>query len=174
MELSEDEKLHYIDHILTKEFLPHIGTDPVHCTKKGYFLCLMIRRLLMVHVGLRPFDDRDHLQNKRYYFAGPMIAQIFFRSVSCQLPSTFLWSEVLKYFIDLRVILYFRALRIMHSDMRRHLELQMGRGKIFSMDRAINATLVSRFMSHCISTGIWGDKRRLGSHIYKSVTQVWF
>ena len=79
MSEKEHEILEFIENVLTKEFLPHLGTNLEDCRKKGFFLCHMIRKLLMVHMKFWPFDDRDHLQNKRYLFAGPMIASLLYR-----------------------------------------------------------------------------------------------
>jgi len=74
-----DQVRRRVDKLLHKEFLPHVGTTPGATKQKGYFLSYMIWKLLMIHTTYMPFDDRDHLQNKRYHFSGPLLAQLVHR-----------------------------------------------------------------------------------------------
>ena len=46
----------------------------------------MIHRMLLVALGRREQDDRDHYANKRLDLGGPLLAQLFrqlFRKVPC-------------------------------------------------------------------------------------------
>ena len=44
---------------------------------QAYFLGYMIHRLLLVALGRRPEDDRDHYANKRLDLGGPLLAGLF-------------------------------------------------------------------------------------------------
>lgn len=44
---------------------------------QAYFLGYMIHRLLLVSLGRRAEDDRDHYANKRLDLGGPLLAALF-------------------------------------------------------------------------------------------------
>ena len=44
---------------------------------QAYFFGYMIHRLLLVHLGRREQDDRDHYANKRLDLGGPLLANLF-------------------------------------------------------------------------------------------------
>ncbi len=48
-----------------------------HETRKAYFFGYMIHRLLLVALGRREEDDRDHYGNKRLDLGGPLLAGLF-------------------------------------------------------------------------------------------------
>ena len=57
---------------------------------QAYFFGYMIHRLLLVALGRREQDDRDHYSNKRLDLGGPLLAQLFrqlFRKVTKDLRS---------------------------------------------------------------------------------------
>lgn len=64
----------YLDKILRKDLLPHLGED---IPKKIRFIGLMINNLLRVLLGLRQPDDRDAMDNKRIETPGILIGQLF-------------------------------------------------------------------------------------------------
>jgi len=78
-ESTRERRQKYVDHILSSEFLPHIGLDRSAATdrRKALFLGVMIRKLCLVFLGLRPPDDRDHYKNKRIDTAGMLMALLF-------------------------------------------------------------------------------------------------
>jgi DNA-directed RNA polymerase II subunit RPB2 len=48
------------------------------CTNtQAFFLGYMVHRLLLVALGRREDDDRDHYANKRLDLGGPLLAQLF-------------------------------------------------------------------------------------------------
>lgn len=66
------QKLHYLEKMLKKDFLPHIEQDE-HA--KAIFLCYMAKRLIKVKVGLASTDNRDSYINKRVETPGILIAK---------------------------------------------------------------------------------------------------
>ena len=63
---------------------------------------------------------------------------------------------------------------MMQSDVKKYLENPRLQNKKFMdlVDLAIHPMTATKFMNHCLATGIWGDTRKLGSRHYKSVSQV--
>ncbi len=47
------------------------------CAGQAFFLGYMVNRLLLVALGRREEDDRDHYANKRLDLGGPLLAQLF-------------------------------------------------------------------------------------------------
>ena len=76
-------KTHVIDkktlvkEILIKDFLPHLGQSFEDHHKKALFLGYMIKCMLDVHFGKRPYDDRDSYINKRINTPGVLMANLF-------------------------------------------------------------------------------------------------
>lgn len=62
---------------LDKSFIPHVGTKPENRPAKLLHLSMMIRDVIMVDLGMRSSDDRDHYANKRCHGAGVSIAKAF-------------------------------------------------------------------------------------------------
>lgn len=62
---------------LDRSFLPHIGITPAHRRSKLLHLSMMIRDVIMVDMGTRQADDRDHYSNKRIHGAGVSISKAF-------------------------------------------------------------------------------------------------
>lgn len=44
---------------------------------QAYFFGYMVQRLLLVALGRRDEDDRDHYANKRLDLGGPLLASLF-------------------------------------------------------------------------------------------------
>lgn len=61
------QRTEHLAHILSFEFLPHLGEDahPTTVRLKMAFLAWSVARVLRVHAGLAQPDDRDHLQHVR-------------------------------------------------------------------------------------------------------------
>ena len=73
---AKDKKGNYVHQILNNEMFPHLG---VHSSRhqKGYFLTHMLHRVVMVYIGERQMDDRDHVCNKRIENGGILLAELF-------------------------------------------------------------------------------------------------
>lgn len=67
------QKRMYLDKILRKDLLPHLGDD---ITKKIRFLGLMANKMLQVFLNRRIPDDRDGFENKRIETPGILIGQL--------------------------------------------------------------------------------------------------
>ena len=72
--MTEEDKIKYLFKSLEDDFLPHINND---LFKKGYYLALMTRKLIMVILGLVSYDDRDSFENKRVETTGHLLAGLF-------------------------------------------------------------------------------------------------
>jgi DNA-directed RNA polymerase II subunit RPB2 len=77
---TKDRKRKYMEHLMSNEFLPHLGlTDsPAVEKKKMLFLGLVIRKLIAAYITDKDdgfqFDNRDHYGNKRVDTAGMLMA----------------------------------------------------------------------------------------------------
>ena len=68
------EKIKYAQDLITREFLPHCGNDPL---QKVHFLAYMTHRLFECLTEARKWDDRDNVSNKRVDLVGPLLGQLF-------------------------------------------------------------------------------------------------
>ncbi len=68
------KKFNYINNILKNEFLPHLGNNN---KKKAFYLGYMVRKLLLTHFKIIPYDDRDSYINKRIDTPGILLANLF-------------------------------------------------------------------------------------------------
>jgi DNA-directed RNA polymerase II subunit RPB2 len=72
--LAAIQKRMYLDKVLRKDLLPHLGED---VPKKIRFLGLMANKLLLVLLKRRQVDDRDGFDNKRVETPGVLLGQLF-------------------------------------------------------------------------------------------------
>ena len=74
--VKETERVKYAKQIIEAELFPHMG---ITCTTKecGYMLGHMINKILMTHVGLREYDNRDNYMNKRVETSGILMTELF-------------------------------------------------------------------------------------------------
>lgn len=75
---TRDDAISYARHLVTREYLPHLGVGEESLTKKRYYLGYMVYKLLMVHMNKRIPEGRDHFANKRVATAGVLLAQQFY------------------------------------------------------------------------------------------------
>ena len=136
-ETAHEKQQRYVTHILGCELLPHMGlgnSAEVHRGKVMY-LGHMVHRLLLVHLGRRSLDDRDHFANKRVDATGHLMS-LLFRQL-------------------------FRAhLKTMHSQLQRALEAphkQLNIPKL-ALGRKITAGFKFAF-----ATGNWGVQARMNT-----------
>lgn len=75
-EVTRERRSKYCLHILGNELLPHVGLRVDHlCNqRKLHYLGFMVARLLRVHLGKDPLDDRDDYSNKRVDSAGVLMS----------------------------------------------------------------------------------------------------
>ena len=79
--MSKEENFHQATRLLNRYFdsylLPHIGQTPGSRDKKLRFVGLLIRKMLMVHLGINKSTDRDSLKGKRIHPSGISYAKAF-------------------------------------------------------------------------------------------------
>ena len=129
--VARHKRMNYARDLLQKHFLPHIGLNhiEVDASRKGYFFGYMIYRLLLVALGRRAEDDRDHYANKRLDLAGPLMAGLF--------------------------RLQFRRLV---KDIRRRVQRCVDTGKEIYVPDIINHNLISSGLKYSLATGNWGQQ----------------
>ena len=71
------DAISYAKHLLSTEFLPHLGTGEESFIKKRFFLGYMVSRLIQTRLGKIPLEDRDHYANKRIATAGTLLGHLF-------------------------------------------------------------------------------------------------
>lgn len=124
---TKETRIQYARELLQKELLPHIGMEEFCETKKAYFFGYVIHRLLLVALGRREEDDRDHYGNKRLDLGGPLLANLFrqlFRKLS--------------------------------KDVRGYVQKCVDKGKEINLTSAINKDTISRGLRYSLATGNWG------------------
>lgn len=124
---TRDKRIRYAKDLLQKEFLPHVSVSPGAETRKAYFLGYAVHRLLLVALGRRPEDDRDHYSNKRLDLGGPLLANLFRQ--------------------------LFRKLA---RDARAVVQRAVDRGKDVNLTAAINKDTIGRGLKYSLATGNWG------------------
>lgn len=74
--IAKERRVQYIHQILNNELFPHLGITSSR-NKIGFFLGHILNKLIMTFLKIRPEDDRDHLNNKRFEAAGHLMAELF-------------------------------------------------------------------------------------------------
>ncbi|PRW61164.1 DNA-directed RNA polymerase II subunit RPB2 isoform B [Chlorella sorokiniana] len=124
---TKETRIQYARELLQKELLPHIGMEEFCETKKAYFFGYVVHRLLLVALGRREEDDRDHYGNKRLDLGGPLLANLFrqlFRKLS--------------------------------KDVRGYVQKCVDKGKEVNLTSAINKDTITRGLRYSLATGNWG------------------
>jgi DNA-directed RNA polymerase II subunit RPB2 len=77
IETNSHQRRKHLEVILSRDFLPHMGTTADRVTHKAYYLGKMVHKLLNTFMGRADIDDRDSFINKRIDLPGPLMAQLF-------------------------------------------------------------------------------------------------
>ena len=133
----------FINAVLEKEFLPHIGIDNSTFLDKAEFVVYMIQSLLLPAFDLVEFDDHDHYKNKRVDVSGPLIGSIFKQS----------WAK-----LD-------RELKIAIRK-----KMETNNIKDIVLQQSINNTHLTKDLNHVLATGNWAVVR--SSRVKTGVSQV--
>eukprot|EP00890_Picochlorum_soloecismus_P003995 jgi/Picsp_1/4597/NSC_01967-R1_rna polymerase ii second largest subunit len=124
---TREKRINYARELLHKELLPHLGTGPASETRKAYFFGYVIHRLLLVALGRREEDDRDHYANKRLDLGGPLLAGLF------------------------------RGLfRKLTKDARAYAQRCVDKGRDINVTAAINKDTITKGLKYSLATGNWG------------------
>lgn len=100
---------------------------------QAYFFGYMIHRLLLVALGRREQDDRDHYANKRLDLGGPLLAQLFRQ-----------------------------LFRKLVRDMRTFLQKSVDKGRDINVTGAISKDTITRGLKYSLATGNWGMQGTAG------------
>nr|YP_003970177.1 putative DNA-directed RNA polymerase subunit Rpb2 [Cafeteria roenbergensis virus BV-PW1] len=73
-QVAQAQKKLLLEKIITKDLLPHLGAD---IPGKASFICLMVKKILLVMLGRKQEDDRDAFENKRVETPGVLLGQLF-------------------------------------------------------------------------------------------------
>ncbi|CAG9460853.1 unnamed protein product [Pedinophyceae sp. YPF-701] len=123
------KRIHAVWDILQKEFLPHVSIAEGFETPKAFFLGYMTYRLLLVELGRRAEDDRDHYGNKRLDLAGPLFARLF-------------------------ETLYRKMMKTASTRLRRKAN-DGAEPRILDL---IDSSIIEKGLTYSVATGNWGDK----------------
>lgn len=129
--INKEKCILFAENILCNEFLPHLGTLKISNEKKIHFFGYMINKLINTILGRRNCDDRDHYGNKRVDATGSLICSIFKQSL-------------------LKVIKEFRV----------QYEKKIPDKKISNITSLFDATIISKDLKYCLSTGNWNANRK--------------
>ncbi|RLJ06118.1 MAG: DNA-directed RNA polymerase subunit B'' [Candidatus Aenigmatarchaeota archaeon] len=77
LKVSEDYRLERVNQILDRYLFPHIGQSVDDRIEKAKVLAKIVRKTIMLAIGMMPEDDIDHYSNKRLLMAGELLGQLF-------------------------------------------------------------------------------------------------
>jgi DNA-directed RNA polymerase II subunit RPB2 len=120
-------RIDFAEDILCKSFLPHLGTTRDKSRIKAFYLGYMVNKLLLVALGRKSEDDRDHLANKRLELAGTLMSKLF---------------RML--FYDLR------------KDTYRKMQKLVDQGRIVDPRNCIDSNKITNGLRYSFLTGNWG------------------
>ncbi|MEW5307138.1 MAG: hypothetical protein WDW38_002209 [Sanguina aurantia] len=123
----KDARIQYARDILQKELLPHVGVIENLETQKAYFIGYMVHRLMLVSLGRRGQDDRDHYANKRLDLGGPLLATLFRQ-----------------------------LFRKFTKEIKQYGQKQVDSGKEINIVTAMTSSTITRGLKYSLATGNWG------------------
>lgn len=126
--VTAEKRMQHAKDLLIREFLPHINMQETGLLRKAMFLGYIVHRILSVHLGRRPADDRDHFANKRLDIAGALMGSLF----------------------ALR-------LQAMVKDMLKRVQDHMNRGRDICLSTIVDPKIISSGLQYSLSTGNWGS-----------------
>lgn len=129
--VNRERRVRYARDILQKELLPHITQEEGFETRKAYFLGYMVHRMLLVALGRKEPDDRDHFGKKRLDLAGPLMAGIF----------RMLFKKLTK-------------------DIYRYMLKCVETNKDFNLTLAVKSNTITNGLKYSLATGNWGDQKK--------------
>jgi len=121
-----EQRIEYARQLFQKDFLPHVGDEPLCQTQKAYFFGYMINKLLQTVLGRRDIDDRDHYGNKRLDLAGPLMGNLFRQ--------------------------LFEKLR---KDCQKYLQRRVRENRPIDLLHALNGQSIASGLQYSLATGNW-------------------
>ncbi|CAN6620941.1 DNA-directed RNA polymerase II subunit Rpb2p [Trichomonascus vanleenenianus] len=129
--INREKRIRYARDILQKELLPHITQKEGFETRKAFFLGYMVHRMLLVALGRKEPDDRDHFGKKRLDLAGPLLANLF----------RMLFKKLTK-------------------DIYRYMQKCVETNKDFNLTLAVKSNTITNGLKYSLATGNWGDQKK--------------
>ncbi len=77
LRVSEDYRVERVNQILDKYLLPHIGQEPENRLEKADVLAKIVKKVIMLSLGMIPEDDIDNYGNKRLLMSSELLGQLF-------------------------------------------------------------------------------------------------
>lgn len=136
-EVTFERRMHYIQHIMENEFLPHLGLDssPDIVLKKATFFSAILLKLAKAFAGERAADDRDDFALKRIESTGQLFALLLRQ-------------------------LYRQLIKSMTTYVSKCTES----GKVLTITDCMNAKRITSGIKYAISTGQWGVMKATSQH----------
>lgn len=128
-QLPEDEARD----VLANVVLSHVPVEKFNFRTKAIFIGHITRRVLLVHLGKMPLDDKDYYGNKRLEVAGNLLSLLF--------------EDLFKIF---------------NKDLKRQADMVLqkaNRAQAFDVVKSIRPDTISNGMINAIATGNWVLKR---------------
>lgn len=128
---SKEKRIKFAKDMFQKEFLPHVGTKEFCETKKAYLFGYMINKLLMVALGRRGEEDRDHYGRKRLDLAGPLMTGLF------------------------RMLF-----RKMSNELSKHMQRCIDGNKDLNLVIGLRTSTLTQGLRYSLATGNWGEQSK--------------
>jgi DNA-directed RNA polymerase III subunit RPC2 len=119
--------------VLAFVVLSHVPVEHFHFRPKCMYIGHVVRRVLLVHLGKMPLDDKDYYGNKRLELAGNLLSLLF--------------EDLFKIF---------------NKDLKRQADLVLSkpnRAQAFDIVKCIRPDTITNGMINAIATGNWVLKR---------------
>lgn len=128
---SKEKRIKFAKDLFQKEFLPHVGTKEFCETKKAYLFGYMINKLLMVALGRRGEEDRDHYGRKRLDLAGPLMTGLF------------------------RMLF-----KKMSNELTKHMQRCIDGNKDLNLVIGLRTSTLTQGLRYSLATGNWGEQAK--------------
>ena len=119
--------------VLANVVLSHVPVENFDFRQKAIYIGHVVRRVLLVHLGKMPLDDKDYYGNKRLELAGNLLSLLF--------------EDLFKTF---------------NKDLKRQADMVLSkpsRAQAFDVTKTIRQDTITNGMINAISTGNWVLKR---------------
>ena len=74
---TREIRLHRMQEIIDRYFLPHVGIKKEDRIYKAHNLCKLLSKYVKASTGEIPLDNKDHYMNKRLKMSGDLLADLF-------------------------------------------------------------------------------------------------
>jgi DNA-directed RNA polymerase II subunit RPB2 len=143
-QLTDENRIKYVEDILLSELLPHVGPIPV---KKAYFLGYMVNKLLRAELGYIKHDDRDSFMNKRVESTGHLLNTLFRTNFN-------------------------KLIKDMRSSIEKDIKANRIDDMGINIEKKIKQGTVELGMKYGLATGNWGVKGGGGQSMRQGIAQV--